>query len=34
VDRSNLIEGETVDPAASPARPDDPTVISGEILDR
>ena len=33
VDRSNLIEGETVDPAPNPARPDDPTVISGEILD-
>jgi UPF0716 protein FxsA len=34
VDRSNLIEGETVDVPPKPSRPDDPTVISGEILDR
>jgi UPF0716 protein FxsA len=33
VDRSNLIEGETVDAAPNPPRPDDPTVVSGEILD-
>jgi UPF0716 protein FxsA len=34
VDRSNLIEGETVDLAPpDAARPDDPTVITGEILD-